>query len=165
MEGDFNSEEFAGIVPRSVNTILDYLEGSDADYSVRVSFLELCKLFVSKPYYQLRLPVQWDYETCISVCSSNYLDASSLACITDNEELLDLLATGPEKKLKLYEDIKKGVVCQNLLEILVTSASDIFEILQKGDSVCQSYFSWLNYFIDASTALSWIFFLLFLLQP
>lgn len=44
MEGDFSSEEFAGIVPRSVNAILDYLEGSDADYSVRVSFLELCKL-------------------------------------------------------------------------------------------------------------------------
>ena len=43
MEGDFHSEELAGIVPRSVNAILDYLEGSDADYSVRVSFLELCK--------------------------------------------------------------------------------------------------------------------------
>jgi hypothetical protein len=46
---------------------------------------------------------------------------------------LDLLATGPEKKLKLYEDIKKGVVCQNLEEILVTSASDIFDVLGKGD--------------------------------
>jgi hypothetical protein len=45
-----------------------------------------------------------------------------------------LLATGPEKKLKLYEDVKKGVVCQNLLEILVTSANDIFEILEKGAS-------------------------------
>ena len=54
---------------------------------------------------------------------------------SDNEELLDLLATGPEKKLKLYEDIKKGVVCQNLLEILVTSASDIFDVLQKGECV------------------------------
>jgi hypothetical protein len=46
---------------------------------------------------------------------------------------LDLLATGPEKKLKLYEDIKKGVVCQNLEEVLVTSANDIFEVLAKGD--------------------------------
>ena len=43
-----------------------------------------------------------------------------------------MLATGPEKKLKLYEDVKKGVVCQNLLEILVTSAGDIFDILEKG---------------------------------
>lgn len=54
MEGDFNSEEFAGIVPRSVNAILDALEGSDADYSVRVSFLELCKLpcrFVPARYF------------------------------------------------------------------------------------------------------------------
>lgn len=50
----------------------------------------------------------------------------------DNEELLDLLANGPEKKLKLYEDIRKGVVCQNLEEILVTSANDIFDILGKG---------------------------------
>ena len=45
-----------------------------------------------------------------------------------------MLATGPEKKLKLYEDVKKGVVCQNLLEVLVTSANDIFEILEKGAS-------------------------------
>lgn len=56
-----------------------------------------------------------------------------LSSFKDNEELQDLLATGPEKKLKLYEDIRKGVVCQNLEEILVTSASDIFDILAKGN--------------------------------
>ena len=43
MEGDINSEESAGIVPRSVKTILEVLETSQAEFSVRVSFLELCK--------------------------------------------------------------------------------------------------------------------------
>lgn len=37
-----------------------------------------------------------------------------------------------DKKLKLCEDIKKGVVCQNLEEITVLNVSDIFEILQRG---------------------------------
>lgn len=51
----------------------------------------------------------------------------------DNEELQDLLNTSGDRKLKLCEDIKKGVVCQNLEEITVLNAGDIFEILQKGD--------------------------------
>lgn len=50
----------------------------------------------------------------------------------DNEELQDLLNTSGEKKLKLCEDVKKGVVCQNLEEIAVLNATDIFEILQRG---------------------------------
>ena len=56
----------------------------------------------------------------------------------DNEELQDLLNTSGDRKLKLCEDIKKGVVCQNLEEITVLNAGDIFEILQKGDS-CYLY--------------------------
>lgn len=43
MEGDINSEEDAGIVPRSVKSILEQLEGSGSEYTIRVSFLELCK--------------------------------------------------------------------------------------------------------------------------
>jgi hypothetical protein len=43
MEGEVYSREFAGIVPRSVNAILEHLEASTADYTIRVSFLELCK--------------------------------------------------------------------------------------------------------------------------
>lgn len=42
MEGDINSEEEAGIVPRSVKTILEMLEGSGTEFTIRVSFLELC---------------------------------------------------------------------------------------------------------------------------
>ena len=43
MEGDVYSAEFAGIVPRSVNAIVESLEASDTDYTIKVSFLELCK--------------------------------------------------------------------------------------------------------------------------
>ena len=52
--------------------------------------------------------------------------------LIDNEELQDLLNVTGEKKLKLCEDVKKGVVCQNLEEIAVLSAGDIFDILQRG---------------------------------
>lgn len=50
----------------------------------------------------------------------------------DNEELKDLLNVTGDKTLKLCEDLKKGVVCQNLEEITVLNVSDIFEILQRG---------------------------------
>jgi hypothetical protein len=46
MEGDIYSEEQAGIVPRSVKAILEQLEGSGAEFTVRVSFLELCKFHI-----------------------------------------------------------------------------------------------------------------------
>jgi len=92
MEGDIHSEADAGIVPRSVKTILETLEASGSEFTIRVSFLELY-----------------------------------------NEELQDLLTPpSSEKKLKLCEDVKKGVVCQNLEEITVLNVRDIFEILQRG---------------------------------
>ena len=43
MEGDIHSEENAGIVPRSVKAILEQLEGCGSEFTIRVSFLELCK--------------------------------------------------------------------------------------------------------------------------
>lgn len=43
MEGDINSEDDAGIVPRAVKAILEQLESSGAEFTIRVSFLELCK--------------------------------------------------------------------------------------------------------------------------
>ena len=91
MEGDINCEENAGIVPRSVNQILQQLESSGSEFTIRVSFLELY-----------------------------------------NEELRDLLSSNNDKQLKLCEDIKKGVVCQNLEEITVLNAKDIFDILHRG---------------------------------
>lgn len=47
MEGNIHSEEHAGIVPRSVKAILEQLEASDSEYTIRVSFLELCKSICS----------------------------------------------------------------------------------------------------------------------
>lgn len=48
MEGDFDDEELAGIIPRSINAIFDHLQGRAAsegegefEFSVRVSFLEV----------------------------------------------------------------------------------------------------------------------------
>ncbi len=49
MEGDINSEEDAGIVPRSVKSILEQLEGSGTEFTIRVSFLELCKFTLFIP--------------------------------------------------------------------------------------------------------------------
>lgn len=43
MEGNINCPEEAGIVPRAVNAILEQLESSGAEFTIRVSFLELCK--------------------------------------------------------------------------------------------------------------------------
>ena len=57
----------------------------------------------------------------------------------DNEELQDLLRQdgkdsrdAADKRLKLCEDTKKGVVVQNLEEITVMNKEDIFSILQRG---------------------------------
>ena len=50
MEGNIHSEEHAGIVPRSVKAILEQLEASDSEYTIRVSFLELCKSSVLDIY-------------------------------------------------------------------------------------------------------------------
>lgn len=45
---------------------------------------------------------------------------------------MDLFSPNPDKKLKLLEDVKKGVMCLNLEEISVTNSKDILEMLQKG---------------------------------
>lgn len=98
MEGDIHCEDNAGVIPRAVRSILEKLESTGSEFTIRVSFLELY-----------------------------------------NEELQDLLAidsTAPgstdDKRLRLCEDAKKGVVCQNLEEITVLNVQHIFEILQKG---------------------------------
>jgi len=41
MQGVINSEEDAGIVPRAVKAILEQLEAGEAEFTIRVSFLEL----------------------------------------------------------------------------------------------------------------------------
>jgi hypothetical protein len=51
MEGDIFSEDDAGIVPRSVKHILDILELSMTEFTIRVSFLELCKSSFRSSYF------------------------------------------------------------------------------------------------------------------
>ncbi|KAG6580710.1 Kinesin-like protein KIN-5C, partial [Cucurbita argyrosperma subsp. sororia] len=93
----------AGVIPRTVEQIFDTLEGQNAEYSVKVTFLELY-----------------------------------------NEEITDLLA--PEeitkialeekqkKQLPLMEDGKGGVLVRGLEEEIVTSASEIFNLLERGSA-------------------------------
>lgn len=93
----------AGVIPRAVKQIFDMLESQNAEYSVKVTFLELY-----------------------------------------NEEITDLLA--PEdlskvsvedrqkKQLPLMEDGKGGVLVRGLEEEIVTSASEIFTLLERGSA-------------------------------
>ena len=101
IEGDINSDEGEGLIPRCVRAIFEHYEAQSmfshyTNFSVKVSFLELY-----------------------------------------NEELQDLLTTGNEsknyfKQLKLFDDAKKGVICQNLEEISVSSPVEVFELLARG---------------------------------
>ncbi|XP_021856268.1 kinesin-like protein KIN-5D [Spinacia oleracea] len=98
--GEFPSD--AGVIPRSVRRIFDILEDQQAEYNMKVSFLELY-----------------------------------------NEDLTDLLA--PEecskfnddkskKPLALMEDGKGGVFVRGLEEEIVTTADEIYKILEKGSA-------------------------------
>jgi kinesin family member 11 len=57
MEGNIHSEEDAGIVPRSVKAILENLESCGSEFTIRVSFLELCKNPYSTTKYPLLAPL------------------------------------------------------------------------------------------------------------
>ncbi|XP_051131910.1 kinesin-like protein KIN-5D [Andrographis paniculata] len=98
--GDFPSD--AGVIPRAVKQIFDILEAQNAEYSMKVTFLELY-----------------------------------------NEEISDLLA--PEecpkfnddkskKPIALMEDGKGGVFVRGLEEEIVTTANEIYKILEKGSA-------------------------------
>ncbi|CAN7062062.1 unnamed protein product [Brassica rapa subsp. trilocularis] len=103
----------AGVIPRAVKQIFDTLEGQEAEYSVKVTFLELY-----------------------------------------NEEITDLLA--PEdisrvasedkqkKPLPLMEDGKGGVLVRGLEEEIVTSANEIFTLLERGSSKRRTAETFLN---------------------
>ncbi|CAN4118820.1 unnamed protein product [Withania somnifera] len=93
----------AGVIPRAVKQIFDMLESQNAEYSVKVTFLELY-----------------------------------------NEEITDLLAPDDlskvsiedrqKKQLPLMEDGKGGVLVRGLEEEIVTSASEIFALIERGSA-------------------------------
>ncbi|KAE8693137.1 P-loop containing nucleoside triphosphate hydrolases superfamily protein isoform 2 [Hibiscus syriacus] len=98
--GEFPSD--AGVIPRAVKQIFYILEAQNAEYSMKVTFLELY-----------------------------------------NEEITDLLA--PEettkfiddkskKPIALMEDGKGGVFVRGLEEEIVTTANEIYKILEKGSA-------------------------------
>lgn len=98
--GEFPSD--AGVIPRAVKQIFDILEAQNAEYSMKVTFLELY-----------------------------------------NEEITDLLAPEevskfPEDKSKkpiaLMEDGKGGVLVRGLEEEIVSTADEIYRILEKGSA-------------------------------
>lgn len=98
--GEFPSD--AGVIPRAVRQIFDILEAQNAEYSMKVTFLELY-----------------------------------------NEEITDLLAPEetikfPEDKSKkpiaLMEDGKGGVLVRGLEEEIVSTADEIYRILEIGSA-------------------------------
>ena len=83
----------AGVIPRSIKQIFDFITASDTDCTVKVTFLELY-----------------------------------------NEELTDLLGADNKEddcKLRLLED-RGGVVVHGLEEVIVKSAAEIYQVLDRG---------------------------------
>lgn len=91
MEGALDTSPNAGIIPRAVNYIFNFLKERHAEHSVRLSFLELY-----------------------------------------NEQLGDLMVSAESStKLRIVEDARKGVFCQNLEEVLVHDADEVFAHLRE----------------------------------
>lgn len=64
------------------------------------------------------------------LCVAN--ESAIIYLFLDNEELQDLLSNATDKRIKLMEDLKRGVVCHNLEEIGATSPQEVIDWLKKG---------------------------------
>ena len=93
----------AGVIPRAVSQIFNELEKADAEYSVKVSFMEL-----------------YNEEIMDLLGSQDELLAPSAQ------------KTLADKKLSLMEDQKGSVIVRGLEEHIVKSESEIFEVLSRG---------------------------------
>ncbi|KAK2997456.1 hypothetical protein RJ639_024521 [Escallonia herrerae] len=98
--GEFPSD--AGVIPRAVRQIFDILEAQNAEYSMKVTFLELYNEEIS----DLLAP-----EEC-----AKFIDDKS------------------KKPIALMEDGKGGVLVRGLEEEIVTTANEIYKILEKGSA-------------------------------
>ncbi|XP_068637848.1 kinesin-like protein KIN-5D isoform X1 [Aristolochia californica] len=98
--GDFPSE--AGVIPRAVRQIFDILEAQNAEYSMKVTFLELYNEEIS----DLLAP----------------------------EETFKFIDDKSKKPIALMEDGKGGVFVRGLEEEIVTTANEIYKILDKGSA-------------------------------
>ncbi|KAL2899206.1 Kinesin-like protein KIN-5D [Bienertia sinuspersici] len=102
----------AGVIPRSVRRIFDILEDQQAEYSMKVSHLEL----YNEDLTDLLAP-----EEC-----SKFVDDKS------------------KKPLALMEDGKGGVFVRGLEEEIVTTADEIYKILEKGSAKRRTAETFLN---------------------
>ncbi|XP_009792660.1 kinesin-like protein KIN-5D isoform X1 [Nicotiana sylvestris] len=98
--GEFPSD--AGVIPRAVRQIFEILEAQNAEYSMKVTFLEL----YNEEITDLLAP-----EEC-----TKYVDDKS------------------KKPIALMEDGKGGVLVRGLEEEIVSTANEIYKILEKGSA-------------------------------
>ncbi|XP_073311252.1 kinesin-like protein KIN-5D [Primulina huaijiensis] len=98
--GDITSD--GGVIPRAVRQIFDILEAQNAEYSMKVTFLEL---------YNEEITDLLAQEEC-----SKFIDDKS------------------KKPIALMEDGKGGVLVRGLEEEIVTTANEIYRILEKGSA-------------------------------
>ncbi|KAL6499826.1 Kinesin-like protein KIN-5D [Orobanche gracilis] len=108
--GEFPSE--AGVIPRAVRQIFNILEAQNAEYSMKVTFLEL----YNEEITDLLAP-----EEC-----SKFMDDKS------------------KKPIALMEDGKGGVFVRGLEEEIVTTANEIYKILEKGSAKRRTAETFLN---------------------
>ena len=106
MEGEIDHAELKGIIPRAVEHIFETLKSrEETEYSVKVSFLEL---------YNEQLE-----DLLVKSSSSN---SSGNSMIPDPD-------VSAQQQLRLCVDKQKGVVVQNLENVLVNEPKDIYEQL------------------------------------
>ncbi|KAF7304922.1 Kinesin motor domain-containing protein [Mycena kentingensis (nom. inval.)] len=115
MQGDLaptplgNPSAHAGIIPRVLFRLFHHLESSVADYSVKVSFVEL---------YNEEL---------------RDLLATELSAPAGNVQPMGHSSQRAPNELKIFDDASKhGVVIQGLEEILVKDSADALALLTKG---------------------------------
>ncbi|XVE59170.1 hypothetical protein DITRI_Ditri05aG0024100 [Diplodiscus trichospermus] len=98
--GEFPSD--AGVIPRAVKLIFDILEAQNAEYNMKVTFLEL----YNEEITDLLAP----------------------------EEIMKFVDDKSKKPIALMEDGKGGVFVRGLEEEIVTTANEIYKILEKGSA-------------------------------
>jgi kinesin family protein 11 len=94
----------AGVIPRAVQQIVDTLEAQNAEYSMKVTFLEL-----------------YNEEITDLLAPDDLMNRS----IIDDKQ---------KKPIALMEDGKGGVLVRGLEEEIVYSATEIYSLLERGSA-------------------------------
>ena len=111
MEGELTNTKNYGILPRAITSIFEKLDASAADYTVRVSYLEI---------YQENL------EDLLAGAASGAAGAGSSSSSGGGG------AAGKGKGLRLMDDAKKGVVVLGLEEVNCKNSEATIALLKKG---------------------------------